>query len=54
MAIQSPMQYLTEEVYFFLLLPHDFPEITQGLWVRIQTSLKNTKWATEAKEWSTH
>jgi hypothetical protein len=24
------------------------------LWVRIQTSLKNTKWATLAKEWPTH
>jgi hypothetical protein len=27
---------------------------TAGLWVRIQTSLKSTKWATSAKEWSTH
>ncbi len=27
---------------------------TAALWVRIQTSLKNTKWATEAKEWPTH
>jgi hypothetical protein len=25
---------------------------TAALWVRIQTSLKNTKWAT--KEWPTH
>jgi hypothetical protein len=25
-----------------------------ALWVRIQTSLKNTKWATQAKEWPTH
>jgi hypothetical protein len=24
-----------------------------ALWVRIQTSLKNTKWATQAKEWPT-
>ncbi len=24
------------------------------LWVRIQTSLKNSKWATQAKEWPTH
>ncbi len=27
---------------------------TVALWVRIQTSLKNTKWATKPKEWSTH
>ncbi len=27
---------------------------TAALWVRIQTSLKNTKWATQAKEWPTH
>jgi hypothetical protein len=27
---------------------------TAVLWVRIQTSLKNTKWATEAKEWPIH
>jgi hypothetical protein len=27
---------------------------TAALWVRIQTSLKNTKWATYAKEWPTH
>ncbi len=27
---------------------------TAALWVRIQTSLKNTKWATKAKEWPTH
>jgi hypothetical protein len=27
---------------------------TAVLWVRIQTSLKNHKWATEAKEWPTH
>ncbi len=27
---------------------------TAALCVRIQTSLKNTKWATEAKEWLTH
>ncbi len=27
---------------------------TAALWVRIQTLLKNTKWATEAKEWPTH
>jgi hypothetical protein len=27
---------------------------TAALWVRIQTSLKNHKWATEAKEWPTH
>ncbi len=26
---------------------------TAALWVRIQTSLKKTKWATQAKEWST-
>jgi hypothetical protein len=25
-----------------------------ALWVRIQTSLKNHKWATQAKEWPTH
>ncbi len=25
-----------------------------ALWVRTQTSLKNTKWATKAKEWPTH
>ncbi len=25
-----------------------------ALWVRIQTSLKNTEWATKAKEWPTH
>jgi hypothetical protein len=25
-----------------------------ALWVRIQTSLKNTKWATSAMEWPTH
>ncbi len=24
---------------------------TAALWVRIQTSLKNTKWASQAKEW---
>jgi hypothetical protein len=27
---------------------------TAVLWVRIQTSLKNHKWATLAKEWPTH
>jgi hypothetical protein len=27
---------------------------TAALWVRIQRSLKNTKWAIEAKEWATH
>ncbi len=27
---------------------------TAVLWVRIQTSLKNHKWATQAKEWPTH
>jgi hypothetical protein len=27
---------------------------TAALWVRIQTSLKNTNWATYAKEWPTH
>ncbi len=27
---------------------------TAALWVRIQTSLKNHKWTTEAKEWPTH
>jgi hypothetical protein len=27
---------------------------TAAFWNRIQTSLKNTKWATEAKEWPTH
>ncbi len=27
---------------------------TAALWVRIQTSLKNTKWATSAKKWPTH
>jgi hypothetical protein len=27
---------------------------TAALWVRIQTSLKNPKWATFAKEWPTH
>jgi hypothetical protein len=27
---------------------------TAVLWVRIQTSLKNHKWATKAKEWPTH
>ncbi len=27
---------------------------TAALWVRIQTSLKNTKWAIYAKEWPTH
>jgi hypothetical protein len=27
---------------------------TVALWVRIQTSLKNHKWATKAKEWPTH
>jgi hypothetical protein len=27
---------------------------TAPLWVRIQTSLKNTKWATSAKDWPTH
>jgi hypothetical protein len=27
---------------------------TAALWVRLQTSLKNTKWATYAKEWPTH
>jgi hypothetical protein len=26
---------------------------TAALWVRIQTSLKNTKWATLVKEWPT-
>jgi hypothetical protein len=25
-----------------------------ALWVRIQTSLKNYKWPTEAEEWPTH
>ena len=28
--------------------------VTTALRVRIQTSLKNTKWATYAKEWPTH
>ncbi len=27
---------------------------TAALWVRIQTSLKNIKWETTAKEWPTH
>jgi hypothetical protein len=27
---------------------------TAALWVRIQTTLKNSKWATSAKEWQTH
>ncbi len=27
---------------------------TAALWVRIQTSLKNAKWSTKAKEWPTH
>jgi hypothetical protein len=27
---------------------------TTVLWVRIQTPVKNTKWATEAKDWPTH
>ncbi len=27
---------------------------TAALWIRIQTSLKNTKWVTKAKEWPTH
>jgi hypothetical protein len=27
---------------------------TAALLVRIQTSLKNTKWVTSAKEWPTH
>ncbi len=27
---------------------------TTALWVRIQTSPKNTKWTTKAKEWPTH
>ncbi len=27
---------------------------TAALWVLIQTSLKNHKWATNAKEWPTH
>ncbi len=27
---------------------------TAVLWVRIQTPLKNHKWATYAKEWPTH
>ncbi len=27
---------------------------TAALWVRFQTSLKNTKWATKAKEWPTN
>ncbi len=27
---------------------------TAALWVRIQTSLKNQKWATSAKKWPTH
>jgi hypothetical protein len=27
---------------------------TAALWVRIKTSLKNTKWAVQAKEWPTH
>jgi hypothetical protein len=27
------------------------PLATAALWVRIQTYLKNTKWATYAKEW---
>ncbi len=27
---------------------------TEALWVRLQTSLENTKWATLAKEWRTH
>ncbi len=30
------------------------PLATAALWVRIQTYLKNTKWATYAKEWPTH
>jgi hypothetical protein len=27
---------------------------TAALWVRIQTYLKHTKWATQGKEWPTH
>jgi hypothetical protein len=27
---------------------------TEALWVRLQTSLENTKWATYANEWRTH
>jgi hypothetical protein len=27
---------------------------TAALWVLIQTSLKNTKWAIQAKEWPVH
>jgi hypothetical protein len=27
---------------------------TAAVWVRIQISLKNTKWATLAKKWPTH
>ncbi len=27
---------------------------TAALWIRIQKSLKNTKWATLTKEWPTH
>jgi hypothetical protein len=27
---------------------------TAALWVRIETSLKNTTWGTKAKEWPKH
>jgi hypothetical protein len=27
---------------------------TAALWFRIQTSIKNTSWATQAKEWPIH
>ena len=27
---------------------------TEAHWVRLQTSLENTKWATYANEWRTH
>jgi hypothetical protein len=29
-------------------------DATAALWVRNQTPLKNSKWATQAKEWPTH
>jgi hypothetical protein len=45
--------------YFFSLakIPMQDPDpklTTAALRVRIQTSLKNKKWATNAKEWPTH
>ncbi len=38
----------------YLILTRPKFAVYAALWVRIKTSLKNTTWATSAKEWPTH